>query len=159
MLILKREESDGEWTVLERNHRVRPLTAAIVAGGEYERGQRLEIAEEKHGPCDVPLAEWTPETGWTTTVYADVNGQDEGLWLSHLMVHEVSERLYLEISSFEPIAVELCYLLAALGKGTTVEWEQPEDPADASDVYEDIVKLCRHVFPEGHAIWQHVSFA
>lgn len=153
MLVLKREESDGEYTRLARDQKVLPLTQALTKGGEYEREQRLEIAVEHDFTDDVPLAEWTPETGWKVTTFAD----DEALLQAHLDVHEVSERLYVGTDSFEPVGMDLAYLFAALAKGASDEWYEPEGPQDGPDRYTNVVKLCRGIFPEGHRLWQHVT--
>jgi len=157
MLVLLREESTGDETRLARGSSFLTLTQAIAKGGEYERGQRLEIAVEHTLTGDAPLAVWTPETGWTTTVYADVNGGDGPLLMSHLLLHEVTERLYTGTESFEPVAVDLCYLFAAIAKGTSVEWPEPQHPDDEGDRYTNVVKFCRGLFPEGHAIWKHIT--
>jgi hypothetical protein len=160
MLRLIREESDGTWTVLARDHHVLPLTLAVT--DEYEREQRLEIVHEDQrlspSPSgDAPLATWQPELGWMVTTFAG----DQDLLQAHLNVHEFTERLYFAVDDLSPLALDLVYLLAALAKGGMVEWEVAEalmyDPDD-DDNFRVLSKLCRLTFHDGHQLWKHVSW-
>ena len=80
MLILQRENSTGTFTTLSRNHEIEPILDAIIANGEYERGEAMRIVMgNEHG--SLPLAERNEETGWTVL-------EDPDCVLPNLNYHE-----------------------------------------------------------------------
>ena len=73
------------------------------------------------------------------------------------LIAEISDAIFENTESLEPIALDLAYLYPAIVKGTIVEWYEPTtDPDDASDRYTNTLKLLRHLFPPEHAIWAHI---
>lgn len=74
------------------------------------------------------------------------------------LITEISDAIFEETLSLEPMSLDLAYLYPAIVKGTTVEWNEPTtDPDDESDRYTNTLKLLRHLFPPEHAIWAYIE--
>ena len=84
------------------------------------------------------------------------------------LVAEVADTLYENTSSFsgDDLGTDLAYLYPAIIKGTQVEWRESEsqetaamyagEPA-AEVALHNTLLLFRHLFPEGHPVWNYAN--
>jgi hypothetical protein len=104
----------------------------------------------------------------TTPTVIDVDSNGRTLRERADLVAEVADTLYANTGTFsgDDLGTDLAYVYPAIIRGTQVEWRESEaqevaakyagEPA-AEVAMQCSLLLFRHLFPEGHAVWQYIQ--